>query len=113
MVIVTMGCGGTSRNIKILNKNVQDLSVEQQKFIEEQSKFNKEFQKRLTKSEKLNKVTTNIWKTAIASMERLLLGGIRAGFLTPSQAFGSRFIECIEDCDLAIGAVGSENCPRL
>ncbi len=44
--------------------------------------------------------------TATASMERLLRGGVRAGFLTPSQAFGSRFIESFEGCDVEIGAVG-------
>ncbi len=44
-------------------------------------------------------------RTAVASLERLLRDPTPAGFLTPSQAFGPRFIESIEGCDLRVGVV--------
>jgi len=40
--------------------------------------------------------------TAVASVERLLGGGPSTGFLTPSRAFGSRFIVTIVACDLEL-----------
>ena len=50
--------------------------------------------------------------TAVASIEQVLRGTTRAGFLTPTQAFGSRFIESIEGCDLQIGAIHNSATPE-
>jgi short subunit dehydrogenase-like uncharacterized protein len=41
-------------------------------------------------------------RTTVEVMRRLLAGGVAAGFRTPSLAFGSRFIEEFEECDLRL-----------
>jgi hypothetical protein len=38
-------------------------------------------------------------RTALASVERVLAGGVKPGFATPSQAFGPEFILGIAETD--------------